>query len=312
MSGPTPRPLVEPRDVPYEEFPASTRSTDGTHVLAADRTPRHGSAVLGVEYARKSGRALHLHVLLPPTGPGGDERFPLVVYVQGSAWFEQQLGTNLPALAHFARRGYVVAIAEYRPSTVAPFPAQVRDAGSAVRFLRRNAERFHVDPERVAMWGDSSGGHTTVLAHLTDGDQEYGDEPVDAEPLALRCAVDYYGPTDIARMNEEPSIQDHTGPRSPEGVLIGGVDVLANPERVRPTVAAHHVDPAVPRPPLLVVHGDKDRLVPFGQSVLLVEALRAAGQPVTFHRLAGADHGGPPFWTEEVLDVVDGFLRENL
>ncbi|WP_432534423.1 alpha/beta hydrolase fold domain-containing protein [Kineococcus arenarius] len=306
------RPLVEPRDVPLEEFPASPLGTEGMHVLTADPTPRYGSAVLGVEYARKSGRALHLQVLLPPVRPGSTERFPLVVYVQGSAWFEQRLGQELPALADFTRRGYVVAIVEYRPSTVAPFPAQVRDAGSAVRFLRRNAERFHVDPERVVLWGDSSGGHTTVLAHLTDGDQEYGDEPVDAEPLALRCAIDYYGPSDISRMNEEPSIQDHVGRTSPEGMLIGGVDVLENPELVRPTVAMNHVTSTPRRPPLLVVHGSKDRIVPFGQSVLLVKALQEAGQPVTFYRLEGADHAGPAFWTGDVLDVVDAFIRENL
>ena len=87
-----------------------------------------------------------------------------------------------------------------------------------------------------------------------------------------------------------------------------------HPELVAPTVIWDHVPPVAERalPPLLVVHGDKDRIVSFSQSVWLVEELRARGQDVTFYRLAGADHGGPAFWQPEVLDVVDAFLKEHL
>ncbi|WP_456843754.1 alpha/beta hydrolase fold domain-containing protein [Cellulomonas sp. P5_C6] len=299
------------------DFPESTRRSAGMTVLAADPTPRYGSAVLGVEYARKSGRALHLQVLLPPMRddlPGADAgpRFPLVVFVQGSAWKEQALGLSLPALAEFARRGYVVAIVEYRPSTLAIFPAQVRDARSAIGFLRSRADEYHLDPERVALWGDSSGAHTAALTALTDGQQEYSDEPVGDEPLGVRCVVDYYGPTDIARMNEEPSVQDHIAPTSPEGLLIGGHDVLRRPDLVEPTVLMNHLSPRRDLPPVLIVHGSKDRLVPFGQSVLLHDALVEAGGPVELYQLQGADHGGPPFWQDDVLDLVDDFLRRHL
>lgn len=115
-------------------------------------------------------------------------------------------------------------------------------------------------------------------------------------------------------MNEHPSIQDHLEAHSPEGDLIGGVRVDEHPELVAPTVIWDHVPPASERalPPLLVIHGDKDRIVPFSQSVWLVEDLEAKGQDVTFYRLAGADHGGAPFWQPEVLDVVDDFLRQHL
>ncbi|WP_448759780.1 MFS transporter [Actinomyces oricola] len=93
-----------------------------------------------------------------------------------------------------------------------------------------------------------------------------------------------------------------------------GLDVAEHPELVAPTVIMNHVPPAGEQalPPLLVVHGDKDRLVHFSQSIWLVEDLQAKGQDVTFIRLAGADHGGAPFWQEDVLDVVDGFLTEHL
>ena len=292
--------LIEPVEVPLTDFPHSTLSAPGMITIEADLTPRYGTALLSVPYVERDGVPLHLQVLLPPTPPDSDARHPAVLYVQGSAWFPQNLGQELPALADFTRRGYVVAVVEYRPSTVAPFPAQVEDAKAAVRFLRDHAARFHVDPARLALWGDSSGGHTTVHTYL------------DPEPLGLRCAVDYYGPTDISVMNTEPSIMDHRGPTSPEGMLIGGRPVLDSPELVAPTIAMNHVPTDRALPPLLIMHGSQDRLVPFGQSVLLYEALVAAGQPVTFYQLRGSDHGGPAFWQPAVLDIVDAFLRQHL
>ncbi len=300
-------PRIPAEPLSYERFPSSALSSDGMVVLPADHTPRYGSATLDVEYAHKSGRPLHLQVLTPPVaGP-----HPLVVYVQGSAWGEQNLGQELPALADFTRRGYVVAIVEYRPSVVAPFPAQVRDLASAVRFLHRHADWFDIAPGRTALWGDSSGGHTVVMAALTDGNPFFRDAGEGCEPLGVRCVVDYYGPSDITRMNDEPSTMDHTTADSPEGLLLGGHPVLADPGLAAPTNPVNHIGDS-PVPPVLVVHGSKDRLVPFGQSVLLVDALRAAGHPVTFYRLEGADHGGPPFWAGPVLDVVERFLQENI
>jgi acetyl esterase/lipase len=292
--------LIEPVGVPQADFPHSTVSAPGMITLQADLRPRYGTALLGIQYAEKDGCRLHLQVLLPPMAPESNSRYPAVLYVQGSAWFPQNLGQELPGLADFARRGYVVAIVEYRPSALAPFPAQVDDTKSAVRFLRANAGRFHVDPDRIALWGDSSGGHTTVHVHL------------DPEPLGLRCAVDFYGPTDISRMNTEPSIMDHRGPDSPEGMLIGGRPVLENPELVAPTIAMNRIPTDRRLPPLLIMHGSQDRLVPFGQSVLLYEALVAAGQPVALYQLRGSDHGGPAFWQPAVLDIVDDFLRKHL
>lgn len=302
---------IEPRDVPLAGFPHSTASAPGMQVLHANLTPVYGTALLNVPYAEKSGRTLTLQILLPPMERDSVERFPCVVFVQGSAWFEQRIGQELPALADFTRRGYVVAIVQYRPSPVAPFPAQIKDTKSAVRFLRRQAADHHIDPHRMALWGDSSGGHTTVLTYLTADDQDFSDEPV-AEELGLRCFIDYYGPTDISRMNEEPSIQNHIASASPEGMVIGGHDVLDHPELVAPTVAMNHVPTDRRLPPLLMMHGSKDRLVPFHQSVLLFEALAAADQPVEFYQLHGSDHGGPAFWQPEVLDLVDEFLRKNL
>ncbi|MEZ0163761.1 alpha/beta hydrolase fold domain-containing protein [Kineococcus sp. LSe6-4] len=302
-----PTPLHHP---PLPPFPDSGRTAPGMRTLPAEHDPVHGTARLGIEYAHRDGRSLVLHLLVPA---GERTGLPLLVHVQGSAWFEQELGLNLPALAAFAARGYAVATVAYRPSTVAPFPAQVLDLRAAVRFLHRHAGEFGLDPRRTALWGDSSGGHTVVLAALTDGDPAFAHPEEDGHgPLGVRAVVDYYGPTDIAAMSAEPSAIDHDGPDSPEGRLIGGHRVGERPDLVAPTLAATHVRPGAVLPPFLLVHGSRDRLVPFGQSVLLTEALQRAGHRVDLVRLEGADHGGPPFWSGTVLDLVDGFLRTHL
>ncbi|QGF24565.1 alpha/beta hydrolase [Raineyella fluvialis] len=308
---------VEPRPLDPQAFPESTASAPGMRVITADTTPRFGSVALGVPYAQKSGRTLHLQVILPPRPLAipdtADDVYPALLWIQGSAFHEQDLGHKLPALADFARRGYVVAIVEYRPSEVAPFPAQAKDAKTAVRWLREHAARFHVDPDRIVLGGDSSGGHTALMTYVTQDDQDYSDEPV-ADELGICCFIAFYPVTDITTMHDQPSALDHVSADSPEGYLIGRHNVLERPDLVAPTVIANHVAPAAERPlqPLLMMHGSRDRLVPFAQSVELYERLVAAGQDVTLYQLKGADHGGPPFWQPPVTEIMDAFIRRHL
>jgi acetyl esterase/lipase len=291
-----------------DEFPDSTLTTEGMLVLEADTVPERAQAMINVPYADKSGRTLHLAVL---AAPWSTETFPLIVYVQGSAWREQQIGSRIPVLASVAERGYVVAFVEYRPSTVAQFPAQVRDVRTALRFMQDHAAELHITPGPVALWGDSSGGHTAVLTALTSNDPYFSDEPVDSPVPEICAVVDYYGPSDISRMNEEPSVQDHRAADSPEGLLIGGVDVLDNRVLADETVLMTHIGEGRHLPPFLVMHGSADRLVPFGQSVMLVEALREDGQDVTFYKVPGGDHGDPTFWKPTTLDLVVDFIESH-
>jgi acetyl esterase/lipase len=302
--------FVEPKNVPYEQFPASNLQADGMKILTADLTPRYGMVDLNVEYAVKDGRSLHLQILRPVfRGENPSPTFPLIVFVQGSAWFEQALGANLAGLLDFTKRGFVVAIVEYRPSTTAIFPAQIKDVKTAIRFMLKHSTLYNVDPKKITVWGDSSGGHTVSMVNVTLHDAEYTDEK-ETPPLDVKVFVDYYGPSDIGRMNEQPSIMDHISPDSPEGSLIGHVQVDKHPELVAPTIPMNHIDGRYKPRPQLIIHGDKDRLVPFQQSTLLYEALRGAGVEVEFYKLVGADHGGPPFWTGKVLDIVEKFIRK--
>lgn len=303
--------FVEPKNLSYEDFPASDLAPEGMHTARADRTPRLCKLWLDVEYARKDGVPLRLSVVRPPLAEGDETTFPLVMFVQGSAWRKQQLGNSLPGLMRFAARGYVVAVVEYRPSDVAPFPAQILDTKTAIRYMRKNAAQYAADPGRLAVWGDSSGGHTAVMTAVTADDPGFVEPSEQGEPSGLRACVDYYGPSDIARMNEVPSNGNHLVPDSPEGMLIGGLDIRENREKADATSPMRYISPDKKLPPTLIMHGDKDRAVPFAQSALLYEALVAAGQEVEFWKLSGADHGGDAFFTDEVLDIVESFLEEH-
>lgn len=205
----------------------------------------------------------------------------------------------------------MVAIIEYRPSSVAHFPAQIKDAVTAIRWLLDHADDLHIDPARLAVWGDSSGGHTALMTVVTAGEPGFTDEP-DAAPLPISCGVDFYGPTALDRMDDEPSTMRHNAPGSPETMLLGVDDLLAASDVIRAADPRSYISPDRPLPPIFIAHGDRDRLVPFQQSVLMYEALRAAGQPVELVRVRGAGHGGPGFWTSELMDLVDEFLAAQL
>ena len=304
--------IIEPQASTYEAFPESTLSTEGMQVIQADRSERSCMIHVGVEYAQKSGMPLHLHIIEPRQNDGENNLYPLIMYIQGSAWFPQNTGYELVQLGRFAQRGFVIAVVEYRPSPVAPFPAQVKDTKTALRFMKQNAATYHADPDKIVVWGDSSGGHTATMVGVSLNEAALDDESPTDDPIAVKAIVDYYGPTDISKMNEEPSTMDHRAPECPEGMVIGKLNVLENPDQVKPTVPMNYIAADNALPPFLIIHGSKDRLVPFGQSVMLFEALKAANKTAEFYQLKGADHGGSAFWTKDVLDLVEQFVRKQL
>lgn len=151
---------------PYtpETFPENTALPEGAKSVRWQDSFGYGVAFKpNIVYAQRDGKELHIHYLTPR-----DDRTdnPLIVFVQGSAWFQQDLFIHLPEMLRMCQKGYCVALVEYRPSTVAKFPAQAEDAKTAIRFLRSQAEKYRFDPERVALWGGfqrraygADGGH---------------------------------------------------------------------------------------------------------------------------------------------------------
>lgn len=296
---------MEPLKVSRENFPASTARAEGMIPMNPVRDNDEIFYHQDVVYARRGDMELHLQII----GPINDERDrTLVVYIPGSAFHRQNVKERVPQLAYLAQRGFVVALLEYRGSEDAPFPSQTLDAKAGIRFMKRHAAEYGIDPNKIVTMGDSSGGHTAMMAGFTYGIPELEED--DGEFTSkVRGVVDLYGPTNFATMNDEPSSQDHRTPDSPEGMELGGVNVLENPELAKAAAVTTYVSRDREIPPILMFHGTNDELVPFAQGCELCNALTAAGKDVTFYQVLGAHHGGWEFWTTEVLDIMETFIR---
>ncbi len=292
----------------YEEFPEYVQEVEGAHVLRTTGDEMGVAYVPNVVYAELDGVKLHLQLLVPFTRNEPERAYPCVVFVQGSAWFPQNVYAQLPQLSCLARRGYVTAIVEYRHSGLAPFPAQIMDARNAVRFLRAHATEYHADPENIAVAGDSSGGHTAMFAGMLHDDAENNLFPgVSAD---VKGIVDYYGSCSIMKEDSNPIQVLHCQADSPEGMVMGHVDLRNRPDLKRRLSVECNITEETSVPPTLILHGTRDRTVNCEGSVILYRQMKKCGKDVQLYFLKGADHGGAEFWTEEVLDIVDAFLKK--
>lgn len=301
---------VAPKDYTYADFPAAQDAPEGMKTLDVDLSPASmlPTVHLDVVYAVKSNRELHLQIITPA---GENKRWPLILWVQGSAFHKQDVGLHLADMVAVAKRGYVVAMVEYRWEPDDFFPSQIRDLHTATRFMLAHAATYHVDPKRYLVWGDSSGGHTVTMATVTADLAKFNDEDVTVSPLHYAACVDFYGPTDISRMNKVPSSQDHVTPHSVEGELFGSQNLYDVPELVQKGNPIQYIG-TKPLPPFLIMHGNKDRVVPFEQSVMLYQALKKQHHEVSFYRLRNSDHASDDFFAPEVLDVTFAFIQHAL
>ena len=297
-------------------FPASQELPEGAiSVKWADTPAPLADVIPNIVYQALSGEQQHIQIFkpmtmfAPPDAPAAKP--PLIVYVPGSAWHRQNVWMGLSKALAAVERGYAFAIVEYRPSDIAPFPSQVEDAKTAIRFLRTHADEYGIDATKIAAWGDSSGGHTVAMVGIT-GDDAFNAGAYGVASSGVDCVVDWFGPSDISMMNYYPSGMDHHGPDSPEGFLIGRKNVLENPELAQATNPINYVTADKELPPFLMMHGDADNVVPFNQSVRLYNKLRECGKAATFSRLEGASHGFGGFSSAEAMDTVFAFVAEHL
>lgn len=303
----------------YDEFPEFNEAVEGATWLDTTGDEQGVQYVHNVEYECIDGVSRVLQILIPTSrnakAPRDDREasryYPCVVYVQGSAWMTQNVYANLPCVARLSALGYVVAIVQYRESGIGVFPNPVRDARNAVRFMRVHAEEYAVDPARVAIMGDSSGGHTATYAGiLHDDDTPYNLFP--GTSAEVSCIVNYYGSTDFTFEDANPITPNHNRPDSPEGMIMGGID-LNEDEVARKTLTVKcNIDEDTSIVPVLIMHGTKDRTVNTRCSVELYRRLVETGHDSTLYLLRGADHGGPEFWMPQVLGIVDEFLQKHL
>jgi acetyl esterase/lipase len=239
--------------------------------------------------------------------PAGQSRQrPLVIWTGGSAF----LGDNGKDSARFmapelVEAGFVVAGVSIRSSSQVHFPGQLHDIKAAIRFLRRNAARYGIDPNRIAIMGDSSGGWTTAMAAVTgDAPEMEGTVGTADVSSAVQAAIAFYPPTDFLAMDTQAPTRciegmARPGPgmchdlaASPESLLIG-CSIQSCPDAVRAADPARYVSAG--DPPIMILHGRADPLVPFGQGEHLFKTLTHNCRTAVLYALPLAGHG--PAWS---------------
>lgn len=255
----------------------------------------------------------HLLDLYLPTG--ASKPVPLVIWTGGSAWRGDQgketAGWLVPELnAH----GYAVAGVSIRSTSQTIFPGQVHDIKAAIRFLRANAAKYGIDPSRIAIIGDSSGGWTSAMAATTgDVPELEGSVGTTGVSSAVQAAIAFYPPSDFLLMDDWAlgscktpeaggGIDCHDHKDSPESQLAGCA-LQTCPDTVRLLDPARYI--SANDPPMLIFHGEHDRHVPYVEGMHLYQALNKACHDAVFISFPKADHG------PAVALLTDDKLREG-
>ena len=264
-----------------------------------------------VTYSEQTGEDLKMSLILPwyqkddaiPNIP-----LPLLVFVQGSAWCTPDFDYELPQLAMFARAGFVVATVGHRDCTKGhPFPAYLQDVKCAIRYLRKHAEEYSIDPEHVVIWGTSSGGNTALLVGLTGDEERYETAEHQGYSDKVNAVVSCFGPTNIERLMK-PYIE--AGEIGLGYALCGSDDMEVWKKVAAEMSPVTHVEAGKEYPPFLLLHGTEDPVVLPDQMEEMYYKLLDCGVDAKAYLVDGAVHEGN-FWSEKSKSLILNFLTEN-
>jgi para-nitrobenzyl esterase len=298
--------------------PASLHTTGADFPVAAqpvldDRYPpretRFADGVIGLAelvYSTPPGfRPLRLDLYRPASASSPR---PLVIYIHGGGWqsgHTRHSGAfeNWPAvLAALAARGYVVSSIEYRLSGEAQFPAAIDDVRAALRWLRSKAGNFGIDPQRVLVWGGSAGGHLAALAAMQ------------CEADCVQGLIAWYGIFDFSTLAGSVAGEPAD---SPPGKFLGCNRQRCDSTRLAAASPISFVRAGAP--PVLMIHGADDRVVPIQQSRAFLARLEEQGVKATLLALPGVDHSfiGPSVQatraaSERAIDESFRFIDRTL
>ena len=269
--------------------------TPPKNTAVAPKVPEGTTVLKDLAYGEHERQKLDLFI------PKGDGPFPLVLWVHGGGWEAGSKESGNPAIGLLSK-GFAVASTNYRLSQHAKFPAQIHDVQGAVKYLRANAKKNRIDPERIGVAGASAGGHlVALLGCCGDGKALEGEVGPKEVSCKVNCVLDFFGPTDLHALTRGIDIP-------PVTKLLGGT----TKEKQELTKLANPISfVGKNTPPFLIVHGDKDTLVVPSQSEILHEALKKAGADTTLLVVPGAGHGNGVF-TTELMTKYNEFFEKHL
>jgi acetyl esterase/lipase len=278
---------AEPAQVPDKPPPGYTSKAAVVAAIAvgslplADTNPPLPEGVkheAGIEYGKAGDRPLLLDLYSPEKIDGS---VPGLIFIHGGAWRSGKREDYRVYTIHFAKLGYVAATVSYRFLPAATFPAQIEDVKCAVRWMRSQSARIHVDPERMAVLGGSAGGHLALLAAYSPGKEALEGKGCNAGVSSrVAAVVDFYGPTDLTTPFARAASQVKN--------LLGGKSFEEAPDLYRLASPLSHLTKEAP--PTLIFHGTIDDVVPVDQADALAAKLKELGVPHEYARLEGWPH----------------------
>jgi len=246
-----------------------------------------------IEYGNADGHPLRLDLYRPAKL---DRPVPALLFIHGGAWKSGKRQDYHFYTAAFARKGYVVATASYRLTGQAPYPAAVQDCKCAVRWLRANAKKYNIDPDKIAAVGGSAGGHLSMMLGYADDPALEGKSGHGGVSSRVSAVVNIYGVYDMTtRIAKESSAVKS---------FLQGKSFEEAPELYRQSSPMIHLDKN--DPPTLILHGTIDETVPVAQSDRLAAHLKRLKIPHAYGRLDGWPH------TMDLAKPVNDYCQEMM
>lgn len=249
-----------------------------------------------VVYASVGDRPLRLDVFQPAQPNGA-----AVLLVHGGGWSRGSKDMLTEHARALARQGFVALAQEYRLTGEAPFPASIHDVKRAIRWARSQAPELGFEAERLCLQGHSAGAHLVLLSAGTAGDPRL-DPPEGMAGVSGEVAA-------VAAIY--PPVLFHSGETRPSGSLparsLPGADGSEAEARLASPI--EHVHPGYP--PVMLLHGDADKVVPVSASRRFEEKVRSVGGKVDLHIYAGLPHGfaNHPGIRPAMMEMIGAFFR---
>lgn len=259
----------------------------------------------GIEYSNPDHQHLKLNMARPKTGRGP---FPGIVCIHGGGFRAGTRDGFNKLCVRLAEHGYVAVTVTYRLAPKYQFPAAVYDVKAAVRWMRANATKYHIDPDRIGTTGGSAGGHLAQFLAVTRGVKQFEGHGGNAHYSSrVACVVNFYGPSDLTKSYGASVDAAEVLP-----LFLGG-DLKTARHRHIIASPLYWVTPNAA--PTLCVQGTKDRYVAYEQAVWLVDRLKAADVEARLMTIKGADHGfrgASAAVKEQIEDARIAFFDKHL
>ena len=254
-----------------------------------------------VIYGRKFGTALTMDVFLPKE----KSNRAAVIFTVSGGWFSSHDSINQAFVAPFINKGYTVFAVVHGSQPRFTIPEAISDLHRSIRFIRSKSDEFQIDPNRIGIVGASAGGHLSLMMG-TSGQPENKEakDPVDRYSSRVQAVACFFPPTDFQNWGESGVVALGTGPLA---WLPAPFDFVENDpktkrfERITDEAKlkkiAQEISPithiSADDPPMLIIHGDKDKIVPIQQATIFIDKLKEHKIPCELVLRPGADHGWP-------------------